>query len=172
MHSAGDHRCSDAARDDRCRAGSDAGAERARRMTRTAKTSATRWVLFPVLLAGVSACSLLHGSPALDVKPVQSGFTSALLPDEVEYNAAVRAISVRDYGAALDYLQVARQKKPDDIRVLNAFGVVYDKLGRFDLSARYYAQAQKLDPKSTIVSANLAYSVRLQERRTSGLPSE
>ena len=46
--------------------------------------------------------------------------------------------------------------------MLNAFGVVYDKLGRFDLSARYYAQAKAIAPRSMIVLGNIAYSHALQ----------
>jgi hypothetical protein len=81
------------------------------------------------------------------------------------YHKAVAALSARDYGGALDFLQQARQYRADDPRVFNALGVVYDKLGRFDLSARYYAQAQGLDPGSEIVRSNLRYSQLLQHSR-------
>lgn len=80
------------------------------------------------------------------------------------YAAARSAIERRDYAAALDLLQTAQEGKSDDVRVLNAFGVVYDKLGRFDLSQRYYAQARALDPSSTILANNLAYSAVMQGR--------
>ena len=76
--------------------------------------------------------------------------------------AAGAAIDRRDYGLALERLQAARTARSDDIRVLNAFGVVYDKLGRFDLSARYYGQARALDPASSVVAENLGYSRFLQ----------
>jgi tetratricopeptide (TPR) repeat protein len=81
---------------------------------------------------------------------------------DLYYSGAVRAIEARDYAQALDYLQTARVIAPEDVRVINAFGVVYDKLGRFDLSRRYYAQAKALDPTSKVVDNNLAYSERLQ----------
>ena len=121
------------------------------------------WVLVPLLMAA-SACTLLNKSPDIDIRAVQQTADPGVAPDDALYNAAVRAISGRDYALALDYLQAARQKWPFDIRVLNGFGVVYDKLGRFDLSARYYGEAAKLDPKSPIVAANLAYSAVLQGR--------
>jgi tetratricopeptide (TPR) repeat protein len=133
----------------------------------------TRWAnraLIPFLLVATAGCAWFDRSQPLNVQPVQLAPTAGS-PDDTLYDAAVRAISVRDYATALDYLQAARQKQSDDIRVLNAFGVVYDKLGRFDLSARYYAEAQMLDPKSAIVAANLAWSVRLQET-ASAIPSE
>ena len=72
------------------------------------------------------------------------------------------AIDRRDYGTALELLQAARARRADDANVLNAMAVVYDKLGRFDLSARYYAQATALDPGSTIIAHNVAYSNELR----------
>jgi tetratricopeptide (TPR) repeat protein len=78
------------------------------------------------------------------------------------YGRAAQAITVRDYALALDLLQVAAARAPDDVRVLNAQGVVYDKLGRFDLSVRYYARALRIDPHSTIVAHNQAYSAYLR----------
>lgn len=80
------------------------------------------------------------------------------------YDAAVKAIGARDYARALDLLQVARSQQPNDPAILNAFGVAYDKLGRLDLSARYYAQARTLDPGSEIVRRNIAYSDQLRAR--------
>ena len=78
------------------------------------------------------------------------------------YARAAAAIRARDYALALDLLQVAAARAPGDVRVLNAQGVVYDELGRFDLSGRYYARALQADPGSTIVAHNIAYSARLK----------
>ncbi|MDP3175227.1 MAG: hypothetical protein Q8M88_12420 [Phenylobacterium sp.] len=80
------------------------------------------------------------------------------------YEAASREIEARRYGRALELLQYARDVAPSDVRVLNALGVVYDKLGRFELSARYYADALKSEPGSPIVLANVKYSTLLQGR--------
>jgi len=84
-------------------------------------------------------------------------------PADRMYKAATTYIEARDYGRALDMLQLAKEAAPNDVRVLNALGVVYDKLGRFDLSARYYVLAQAADPGSPIVAANIQYSMVLQE---------
>jgi Tetratricopeptide repeat/LytR cell envelope-related transcriptional attenuator len=122
------------------------------------------------LTAMLAACALLpHGSHMVRMQPVMP---PAAAPgesaDDGIYASATRAIEQRNYAAALELLQSARDQSPQDVRLLNALGVVYDKLGRFDLSARYYAQAQALDPASPIVRENLAYSARLQavERRS------
>jgi hypothetical protein len=115
-----------------------------------------------VSTAGVSACApLLGGSPEIDVRPV-STMPGANPDSGGDYASAVAAINRRDYALALDYLQAARTKEPQSARVLNAFGVVYDKLGRFDLSARYYDQARTVEPDSKIIADNIAYSQMLQ----------
>ena len=127
------------------------------------------------LIATVSIISLVSCSSVQDkVTPTSNQIASTtsnatVNKDEGYYQGAVRAIIGGDYASALDYLQAARQVQANDVRVLNAFGVVYDKLGRFDLSARYYAQALAVSPTSPIVAKNLAYSGVLQ-KMTSSVP--
>jgi hypothetical protein len=121
------------------------------------------------LIASVSLTSLISCAPLQDKLTSTSNeltHTTSIAPtgkDDSYYQDAVRAITGGDYARALDYLQAARQVEANDVRVLNAFGVVYDKLGRFDLSARYYAQALAVNPLSPIVSKNIAYSAVLQK---------
>lgn len=100
-----------------------------------------------------------------DVRMLETPSQSAAVsPADRLYHSATEAIDRRDYGLALERLQLARQRAPGDVRVLNAMAVTYDKLGRFDLSARFYAEAQAVAPASPVVSANLAYSHLLQRR--------
>jgi hypothetical protein len=112
--------------------------------------------------AGLTACTSMFGGEPLRVRPVEN--VSSLTPAQSDplYESAVTAINSREYARALDYLQQAKAQNPKNIQVLNALGVVYDKLGRFDLSARYYGQAQAVDPSSRIVAANIQYSKILQ----------
>jgi hypothetical protein len=118
-------------------------------------------------LVGPGCTSIFHRPHFVRIRPVTTPTASAQPRKDARsayYQSAVRAIEVRDYALALDLLQTARAQDPKDPAVINAFGVVYDKLGRFDLSARYYAQAAALDPNSPIVRQNLAYSAFLQGR--------
>ena len=109
------------------------------------------------------ACTPLSGDPLeSQVRSAAQAANADRSAGDSYYQAAVGAIDNRDYGLALDYLQAARNRDPHDVRVLNALGVVYDKLGRFDLSARYYAQALTVDPASAIVANNMTYSKVLQ----------
>lgn len=121
--------------------------------------------LSAVLLVSLSGCaSLPHLLHWAKIRPIPVQASSQVAGESGYYASASAAISRRDYATALEQLQAARARKPDDVRVLNAFGVVYDKLGRFDLSARYYSEAKALDPSSQIVANNMAYSTALQDR--------
>jgi len=118
-----------------------------------------------VFFAGVSlvACApLFQGGQSRQAPPGTRIVQAGLKPSIGYYESAVAAVNARRYALALEYLQTARAQNPNDVRVLTAFGVVYDKLGRFDLSARFYTQAAALDPQSKIVAADLDYSRRLQ----------
>jgi hypothetical protein len=119
-----------------------------------------------VLSASLGACALIpHQRHLTKITPVSTPAPATeQRPADGLYADAVKAINARDYADALDDLEAARQHDGSDVRVLNAFGVVYDKLGRFDLSTRYYGQAAALDPSSEIVTHNLAYSELLQRR--------
>jgi len=112
--------------------------------------------------AGLTACASLLGSDEVKVRPVEHLSAATAGQHDPLYESAVTAINARDYARALDYLQELRARDPRNVKALNALGVVYDKLGRFDLSARYYGQAQAVEPGSRIVAQNLDYSKNLQ----------
>lgn len=140
-------------------------------MRRLLTTAAAALLLIPL-----SGCATLTRLAALVAPhreaPLEIRALAALpAPDPAAavdrlYGRAAQAIEARDYGLAVELLQLAAERAPSDVRVLNAQGVVYDKLGRFDLSARYYARALAADPGSRTVLANMAYSARLQGLQT------
>jgi Flp pilus assembly protein TadD len=136
-----------------------------------------RLVSLSVLAVSLSGCALFpnhhwwwaKNKPVPIVKPVPiPAAAPQYMADDGLYADAVKAVSNRDYASALDMLQAARARNADDPRVWNAFGVVYDKLGRFDLSPRYYARAESLDPGSPIVANNRAYSLLMQGKPAPG----
>jgi tetratricopeptide (TPR) repeat protein len=142
-----------------------------------------RSVLVLALAGGLASCASLperlawlprhllpHHAPALKVIPVETQLASAAPTDEGFYQDAKEAIEARDYVSALDLLEAAKDRKHDDVRVLNAFGVVYDSLGKFDVAVRYYAEAKKLDPTSPIIAQNEAYSAMLQKTQAGEAP--
>lgn len=119
------------------------------------------------LTLGLGACSHLpEFADLVRAKPVSTPAAmesvGAGAAENRLYADAVRAINARNYGQAIALLQLAREGKANDARVLTAMAVVYDKLGRFDLSDRYYAQAEKADPGSRIVAIDEKYSMILR----------
>lgn len=67
------------------------------------------------------------------------------------------------YGMALKNFRIALVRDPKSIDKLNAVAATYDKLGRFDLSERYYARALAVDPKSVLTLNNVGYSFLIQK---------
>jgi Flp pilus assembly protein TadD len=130
-------------------------------------TPVTSALLAGALLAGLGGCAHFPQKFAslfghAKVVPANIGQVGPYAAEDRLYADAVKAIDKRSYGEALDLLQVARDSRPTDPRVLTAMGVVYDKLGRFDLSDRYYDQAEQADPGSRVVAMDRRYSMMLR----------
>jgi hypothetical protein len=128
-----------------------------------------------ILAFGLSGCFLLpkpahHWAKVTPIPIDKSAVPSPYAREDEMYARAVLAIEQRDYGLALDVLEMAKDVRPDDPRVLSAMGVVYDKLGRFDLSGRYYDLAEKADPGSKVVAIDRRYSQYLQQAMASERP--
>lgn len=67
------------------------------------------------------------------------------------------------YGMALKNFRVALVQDPKSLDRLNAVAATYDKLGRFDLAERYYAQALGIDPNSVQTLNNVGYSFLMRK---------
>jgi Flp pilus assembly protein TadD len=124
-------------------------------------------LLASALLAGLGGCAHFPQKLASlfgRARPIPAdiGQVGPYAAEDRLYADAVSAIDKRSYGQALDLLQVARDSRPTDPRVLTAMAVVYDKLGRFDLSGRYYDQAEQADPGSRVVALDRRYSMMLR----------
>jgi Flp pilus assembly protein TadD len=135
------------------------------------KKSAFATTLLSCAVLGLGGCAhfpqkfvslFSHARPV----PANLGQIGPYAAEDRLYADAVSAIDKRNYGEALDLLQVARDARPHDPRVLTAMAVVYDKLGRFDLSDRYYDQADQADPGSRIVAMDRRYSMMLRNAGT------
>lgn len=83
-----------------------------------------------------------------DAKAKEAIYNSAteLHPDNwvAQNNAAVIAISNRDFGAAKTFLDNANSASPNNSSVVNNYGVYYAKQGNWDKAEEYYTNAKKL----------------------------
>jgi tetratricopeptide (TPR) repeat protein len=66
------------------------------------------------------------------------------------------------YGLAVFELRKALRDNPRSIETLNAIGIAYDQLGRFDVSREYYDRALALDPNAVQTLNNLGLSATKQ----------
>jgi Tetratricopeptide repeat/LytR cell envelope-related transcriptional attenuator len=120
-------------------------------------------------LVGLSACTIAP----LNIRPVNTSALESQAPSskvDLLYAQGREALVAGDLAAALELFHGARRSGPDDVRVLNGLAVIYDRLGRYDLSANYYDRARELDPNSAVLQANLALSNQMRARY--GLPSQ
>ncbi len=128
------------------------------------QSARSNWIITACLSMSLVGCAgAFNPKSWVQTHPIFAKSSAGPDQEHDDYNAVLRAMDLGDYATALSLLQVARAKRPDDVRVINAFGVVYDKLGRFDLSAKYYAQAIEIDRQSPIIANNLRYSEILSQ---------
>ncbi len=102
----------------------------------------------------------------LDVRPAPG--TGGYLPSRSggagAYEAAKRHLANGELGIAIDAFRQILRGEPTSVAALNGLAVAYDRIGRFDLSRRYYEQALGFDPAAPEVLNNLGYSMLLQGR--------
>jgi len=114
-------------------------------------------VLAPTLMLALASCS----AGQVNVRPM-GGAAPAKGGDA--YAGARQQLDAGNVALAIDGFRQALRANPQSVDALNALGVAYDRLGRFDLSGRYYGAALQLDPNSAKVRHNLALSIRMQMR--------
>lgn len=117
------------------------------------------------MLAGCAGQALAE----LEVRPVTPpGYGVPAGEAYSLYDHGKRQLAAGNAGLAIDAFRRALRADPNSIDSLNGLGVAYDRIGRFDLSRRYYEQALGLDPNSAMVLHNLGYSLALQGREPEG----
>src|SRR5262245_7587411 len=72
---------------------------------------------------------------------------------------------------ALEYIEQALDIRPHDLNALNAKGVVFGALGRFEDAAMSFRQAIAEQPMSPDLHYNLAYALQCQEKFVEALDS-
>lgn len=100
-------------------------------------------------------------APRLDIKPMQRGAVSVTGD---AYAEAKRQLEAGNVALAVDGFRRAVRQSPESVEALNGLAVAYDKLGRFDLSRRFYELALAADPTSAKVRHNMEVSLRIQGR--------
>ena len=75
-----------------------------------------------------------------------------------------------DVTGAIAAFRAALSETPQSVDALNALGVAYDRMGRYDISRSYYDSALAIAPDSPLVLNNLGYSLFLQGKLQAAIP--
>lgn len=115
-------------------------------------------VLAPALMLALVSCS----AGQVNVRPMGGAAPAKGSGDA--YAEARRQLDEGNVALAIDGFRQVLRSNPRSVDALNALGVAYDRLGRFDLSQRYYDNALQIEPGSAKVRHNLSLSIRMQIR--------
>ena len=126
-----------------------------------------RTILFLISVPVLAGCAG-QGFAELDVRPVAPQGYGAADGNGSLYDLGKRQLAAGNAGLAIDAFRRALRADPTSIDSLNGLGVAYDRIGRFDLSRRYYEEALGLNPNSAMILHNLGYSLALQGRGAEG----
>lgn len=81
-----------------------------------------------------------------------------------EYERGKINFAAKRFGLALKQFKKALIQAPKNVEFLNGLAATFDKLGRFDLSKRYYQMALTVDPNSPETLSNFGYSYYMQRK--------
>ena len=93
---------------------------------------------------------------------VQDPLDVKYYPSDQPLKLAVEFFDRGNYGLAQRYFQDATEKSPNDATAWVGLAASYDRIGRFDLADRAYAQAIHLVGETTDILNNQGYSYMLR----------
>ena len=115
-----------------------------------------------LVLLLATACSA--GGGKLAIKAIPQPISTAPAPLNARIAEARGLLAVGSVGLALESFRLAQRDDPRSVDALTGIASCYDRMGRFDLSRRYYEQALALQPTGKPVLAALASSLDAQGR--------
>jgi len=93
---------------------------------------------------------------------VQDPLDVKYYPSDQPLKLAMESFDRGNYGLAQRYFQDATEKSPNDATAWVGLAASYDRIGRFDLADRAYAQAIHLVGETTDILNNEGYSYMLR----------
>jgi Flp pilus assembly protein TadD len=125
-----------------------------------------------ILAVGAAAVSVAGCDSTLNVSSppefttptltVQDSLDVKYYPSDEPLKLALEYFDRSNYGLALRYFMDATEKAPEDATAWIGLAACYDRINRFDLADRAYAQAIKLVGQTTEILNNQGYSYMLR----------
>jgi Flp pilus assembly protein TadD len=113
------------------------------------------------------AADVSEGVPPLMTSTVQRDADVKYYPSDEPLRLAIENFNRGSFGVAERYFRDAVEKAPKDASAWIGLAASYDRLGRFDLADRAYAQAIRLVGETTAILNNRGYSYMLRGDLTS-----
>jgi Flp pilus assembly protein TadD len=103
-----------------------------------------------------------EGVPPITTSTVQRDADVQYYPSDEPLRLAMENFNRGHFGVAQRYFQDAVEKAPRDASAWTGLAASYDRLGRFDLADRAYAQAIRLQGETVAILNNRGYSYMLR----------
>ena len=120
-----------------------------------------RTIMVSAVALAVSACALATGDEETAPARIDAADASS------EYASARNFLDTAQYGFAVTHIEAFLNAEPASAKGQALAGVIYDRIGRFDLADHHYKLALQLDPGSVAAKNNYALS-KLQWAQASG----
>jgi tetratricopeptide (TPR) repeat protein len=125
-------------------------------------------------LAGfLGSCAALGGAPKqAQIVSFAEGAPETVLPGAADalLAKAQANLAAGESATAISLFRQYLRSAPHSVDAYNGMAIAYDRIGRFDLSRRYYEVALKLSPEDSRVINNIGYSLAIQGERNAAKP--
>ena len=122
---------------------------------------------FPYILAASASVLALAGCAStgeLTIRAKPTGLAAGERPASFRIDEARGQFALGNVALALEGFRKALREDPRSTDAMNGIAACYDRMGRFDLSRRFYEMALASAPNDMRLYANLALSLDLQGR--------
>lgn len=117
-----------------------------------------------VAILSLTAC--LGDKGKLEIRSVDNGFKARNEPVSARVADAYGQLAIGNVALALEGFRTASREDAASVDAFAGMAQCYDKMGRFDLSRRYYEQALAVSPRNATVLALFSNSLDMQGLRS------
>lgn len=115
-------------------------------------------------IVAAATCLMSCSGQPVDIRTVQGPLAPGAQPVSVRVAEGYSQMSLGNVGLALESYRKALRDDPGSVDAMRGMAAAYDKMGRFDLSRRYYEMALAVQPKERDIYDQLAASLQMQGR--------
>ena len=120
-------------------------------------------IALSIIAAAVGAASCSTGG--IEVRPLKSALSEGRQPSNVRVAEGNGQLALGNVALASEAYRKALREQPDNVEAMMGLATCYDRMGRADLSRRYYEAALAVAPANTEIYSQFAQSLEGQGQR-------